>query len=161
MTAYRRARARGTPETARLEWPGGSARIVVSFRSFSSAPRPPLGESPLMQLFPAKLALIAGAAMILAAGAEPPTGSSRFPWASLIWRLFLADVLECALCGGRMEPVAVVTVPAAIARVLDHLGLHSNVPTFRPARPPTQLGLPHEAFDQDAVDPPSRDDSAT
>lgn len=42
-------------------------------------------------------------------GAEMPKGPGRIPWAPLLWRVFLADVLQCARCGGRMRIVAAVT----------------------------------------------------
>ena len=64
------------------------------------------------------------------------------PWASLIWRVFLKDVLECVRCKGRMEIVAALTSRAAIARVLGHLGLSADPPTLHPARPPPQIELP-------------------
>src|SRR5204862_4872119 len=35
-------------------------------------------------------------------GSEPPKRPGRFPWASLIWRVFLEDILACARCPGRM-----------------------------------------------------------
>src|SRR5439155_23193210 len=50
-------------------------------------------------------------------GSEPPKRPGRFPWASLIWRVFLEDVLACARCPGRMTIVAVVTSRAGVARV--------------------------------------------
>jgi hypothetical protein len=92
-------------------------------------------------------------------GAEPPRGPGRFPWASLIWRVFLNDVLSCERCQGRMDIVAAVTAPAEASRLLAHLGLASTVPTFHPARPPPQLELPIGAVPADTyADPPAPDD---
>ncbi len=54
---------------------------------------------------------------------KSPKRPTRLPWASLIWRVFLTDVLECGRCSGRMEIVAALTSKATIARVLGHLGL--------------------------------------
>jgi hypothetical protein len=51
------------------------------------------------------------------AGAQPPDRPGRWPWASLIWRVFLKDVLACASCSGRMVIVAAVT---ATARTRNH-----------------------------------------
>jgi len=84
---------------------------------------------------------------------------TRFPWASMIWRVFLKDVLECTRCAGRMEMVAAVTAPASIERILDHMGLPAMAPTVHPPRPPPQTELPFEehapAFEPDL---PFRDD---
>jgi hypothetical protein len=74
-------------------------------------------------------------------GATPPPLRRRYPWASLIWRVFLQDVLECARCHGRMTIVASLTAPLAIERVLRHLGLPTEAPQLHPARPPPQAEL--------------------
>jgi hypothetical protein len=47
-------------------------------------------------------------------GAEISKGPGRIPWAPLLWRVFLADVLQCARCGGRMRIVAAVTSGAEV-----------------------------------------------
>ena len=95
------------------------------------------------------------------AGTKSPKQPSRFPWASLIWRVFLTEVLECGRCSGRMEIVAALTSKATIARVLGHLGLSSVAPTFHDARPPPQTELPFgdepKGFD---ADPPAPEDFA-
>ena len=75
---------------------------------------------------------------------DPPTAPvprRRFPWASLIWRVFLKDVLECARCKGRMEIVAALTSRSGIERVLGHPGLPLDAPRFHSARPPPQSEL--------------------
>jgi hypothetical protein len=61
------------------------------------------------------------------AAPKAPKVPNRLPWAALIWRVFLRDVLECARCQGRMEIVAALTSKAA---------------RFHPARPPPQVELP-------------------
>jgi hypothetical protein len=66
---------------------------------------------------------------------------SRLPWAVLLKRVFLVDVLECPKCKGRMKILAAVTAPASVRRILDHLGLPSEVPRLQQARPPPQLQL--------------------
>ncbi|HVX93653.1 MAG TPA: transposase [Polyangia bacterium] len=77
-----------------------------------------------------------------ASDAAPPKAPSRLPWASLIWRVFLNDVLECARCKGRMEIAAALTSRPAIERVLRHLGISVEAPGFHAARPPPQTQLP-------------------
>ena len=76
------------------------------------------------------------------AGAEAPRRPGRFPWASLIWRVYLDDVLACARCPGRMTIVAVVTSRAGIVRILDHLGLPPVPPNSTPRARPRRLSYP-------------------
>ena len=78
-------------------------------------------------------------------GAEAPKRPKRFPWASLIWRVFLEDVLACTRCSGRMTIVAAVTSRAGVTRILEHLGLPTEAPDFHAARPPPQGELPLDA----------------
>jgi hypothetical protein len=75
-------------------------------------------------------------------GAEPPARAGRFPWASLLWRVFLTDALACPSCHGRMRVVAVVTSRAGVTRYLAHAGLPTDPPRFHPPRPPPQGELP-------------------
>ena len=91
-----------------------------------------------------------------------PSGLPRLghlPWAVLLKRVFLVDVLECPKCQGRMTILAAVTPPASVRRVLDHLGLPSEAPRLRAARPPPQLDLleGREPSDGFYPDPPSPD----
>jgi hypothetical protein len=89
--------------------------------------------------------------------ATRPRRPGRYPWASLIWRVFLKDVLECTRCSGRMEIITAVTSPEGVARILEHLKLPSVAPAFHPPRPPPQGTLSFEACGFEA-DPPARDD---
>jgi len=54
----------------------------------------------------------------------------------LLRRSFEFDVLECPRCGGRLQLIAVIEDPAVIERILRHLGLPTDIPEARPARPP-------------------------
>ena len=90
-------------------------------------------------------------------GAKKPRRPGRFPWASLIWRVFLKDVLECAQCSGRMEIVAAVTSPAGVVRILEHMGLPSEAPAAHPPRPPPQAELPFDVSGFEP-DPPAPDE---
>jgi hypothetical protein len=89
--------------------------------------------------------------------AKKPRRPGRFPWASLIWRVFLKDVLECARCSGRMEIVAGITSPTGIVRILEHMGLPSAAPAVHPPRPPPQAELPFDVSGFEP-DPPAPDD---
>ncbi len=69
----------------------------------------------------------------------PPGGwapADRVPWAQLLRRVFLIDVLKCARCGGQRELVAQVTDPVAIRAILEHLGLDPDDFGPVPARAP-------------------------
>ena len=91
-------------------------------------------------------------------GAEAPKRPGRFPWASLIWRVFLEDVLACTRCSGRMAIVAAVTSRASVTRILEHLGLPTDAPNFHASRPPPQAELPLDAAPVFEADPPAPSD---
>jgi hypothetical protein len=55
-------------------------------------------------------------------------------------RAFEIDVLACPQCGGRMELIATIDDPAIVRKILAHLGLPTEVPVARPARPPPDRG---------------------
>ncbi|MDO8349366.1 MAG: transposase [Planctomycetota bacterium] len=72
-------------------------------------------------------------------------GRRRYPWAELMRRVFLIDVLVCPRCGGPRRLLAAIHDPAAIRRVLGAMGLVAEVPVLCPARsPPRQAELPWE-----------------
>jgi len=99
----------------------------------------------------------ASAAAVPTRSVADPTGRrpGRVPWASLIWRVFLNDVLECGRCGGRMEIIAAVTSTEAVTRILANLGLPSAPPDFHSARPPSQTERPCGA-DGSGADQPAQ-----
>jgi hypothetical protein len=51
-------------------------------------------------------------------------------------RTFGVDVLACPRCGGRLRLLALITHRAVAERILRHLGLPTERPVPRPARPP-------------------------
>jgi hypothetical protein len=57
----------------------------------------------------------------------------RYPWAELLRRTFLVDVLACP-CGARRRVLSLVCDPAQIHRCLSHLGLPTQPPTRAPPR---------------------------
>jgi hypothetical protein len=81
----------------------------------------------------------------------------RLPWAVLLKRVFLTDVLECPKCKGRMKIIAAITEPGNVRRVLKHLGLPTEAPRLRAARSPPQLELAEGRSQSDNfyADPPS------
>jgi hypothetical protein len=86
----------------------------------------------------------------------------RLPWAVLLKRVFLVDVLECPKCKGRMKILAAVTAPASVRRVLDSLGFPGEAPRLRPARSPPQTESGDQRAESDDfyfyADPPSSEE---
>ena len=60
--------------------------------------------------------------------------SSRIDWARLLWRVWGVDALACPGCGGRMRMIAAITERAGIVRILEHLGVSTEVPRMRRSR---------------------------
>ncbi len=58
--------------------------------------------------------------------------------------LLEVDVLTCQHCGGRRKLLDATTEPGAIRRVLEHLGLPTDVPVVSAARAPPMQRLPFE-----------------
>jgi hypothetical protein len=63
-------------------------------------------------------------------------------------RTFGLDALACPRCGGRLRLIALIEQPAVIKRVFGHLGLPTELPVPRPARPPPE----HAWFDQSTTE---------
>jgi hypothetical protein len=78
----------------------------------------------------------------LTAGKQRPKPRPRFPWADLLRRVYLLDVLTCPNCKGGRRLLAFITDPAAISKILAHLGLPTEPPSVAPARPPPAQALP-------------------
>ena len=57
----------------------------------------------------------------------------RIPWATLLERVFLIDVLRCD-GGGRRRVLAMIRDPSSIERLLTHLGLPTGFPPRGPPR---------------------------
>ena len=76
-----------------------------------------------------------------AGGGQDDTAKSApkrrsYTWAELMARAFLLDVLECPRCSGRMKLIALIEEPKVVRKILDHLGLPTDIPSPRPARSP-------------------------
>ncbi len=59
----------------------------------------------------------------------------RIDWATLLKRVYQADVLACP-CGGRLSFVALVTEPATAKEILQSMGLLTDLPPIARARSP-------------------------
>jgi len=141
-------------------WRDGTTHIALSpheliGRLIALVPRPrrhlTRHHGVLAPAFAARAAIIPGppgspAAVPPRPRPAPERGRPRFParhsWAYLLWRVFLVDVLQCPRCPGRMDIVAAVTEPDAVARILNHLGIPAKAPQPHPPRPPPQGALP-------------------
>jgi len=65
---------------------------------------------------------------------DPPAVRPRkLPWASLLKRSLGVDGLECPKCQSQMVLLALITAPATVARILDHLRLPATPPPVAPA----------------------------
>ncbi len=70
-------------------------------------------------------------------------GRPKYPWAELLRRVYLVDVLWCPHCGGRRRLLAAIHEPESIRRVLLAMGLSATLPVLAAARsPPEQAELP-------------------
>jgi hypothetical protein len=95
---------------------------------------------------------------------QPPTATTGAPralaarrprtnwlWADLMRRSFGFDMLACPRCGDRLELIALIETPPVIRRILSHLGLPTEVPAARPARPPPLPIGPADPWHDDDV----------
>ena len=75
----------------------------------------------------------------------------RVDWQTLMRRTFGFDVTVCPNCHGRMRVLSAITDAAAAKRILDHLGIPSEVPEVAPARDPTWDQLSWDQSTSDSV----------
>src|SRR5207244_558582 len=68
-------------------------------------------------------------------GEEAHPGTSYWPWARLLGRVFGLDMRTCPFCRrGSLHIIAVITQESVITRILRHLQLASVPPPIAPAR---------------------------
>ena len=60
-------------------------------------------------------------------------GNGRMRWPQLLKRVFDIDIEQCPHRCGQQKLIAVIEEPAAIARILTHLGLAAQPPLRAPA----------------------------
>ena len=53
----------------------------------------------------------------------------------MLRRVFDIDLEHCPQCGGEFKIIATIQEPAAIVRILTHMGLPARAPPRSPARP--------------------------
>jgi len=66
----------------------------------------------------------------------PQKKSYRTPWAELLKHVFLKDVTACHRCGETLEYVATIKSKVVANKILTHLEISTNSPTFDSARAP-------------------------
>jgi hypothetical protein len=69
-------------------------------------------------------------------------------WAQLMQRTFGVDVLARQRCFGRLRLMALIAHRTAVDRILRHLGLPTERPVPRPARPPPAGASALESYDE-------------
>ena len=65
-------------------------------------------------------------------GGELLATSPRLDWSRLMRRTFGKNLLDCPSCGGPMRPIAEITDPTTIRRILDHLAVGATEPRGPP-----------------------------
>ena len=65
--------------------------------------------------------------------ARAGSAKGRMRWAQLLKRVFDIDIERCPHCGGQLKLIAAIEEPAAIARILTHLGRAAQPPPRAPA----------------------------
>ena len=77
-------------------------------------------------------------------------------WAELLKRSFSIEILKCSQCGGKMKVIATIQDLNVARRILDSMGLHSEMPKKSPARaPPQQEFFINQADDFSQMSPQS------
>ena len=80
-------------------------------------------------------------------GGKRSGGRRRYPWASLLMRVFGIDVLLCPHCSGTRRVLAAIHDPDSVRKVLGALGLSADVPELAACRAPPGGGAGGEAVD--------------
>lgn len=78
---------------------------------------------------------------------------SRIAWASLLRRVFQADLESCPKCAGPLTLIALMTEHTVIQRFLNHLGLPTALPEPEPVRL-AYLAAFDDAFTEAPTPPP-------
>jgi Putative transposase len=65
----------------------------------------------------------------------PKPQGRNYTWSELMKRVFAADVLACAHCGGRLHILSTIRPPEITRKILEHLGLPSRPPPVAAALP--------------------------
>ena len=73
-------------------------------------------------------------------GGELLADGPRLDWAKLLRRSLAIDPFCCPVCGSRMRPIAEITDPEVIQRILDHLATRES------GAPPTVRAGPKASF---------------
>jgi Putative transposase len=89
--------------------------------------------------------------------ASAPRRGRWTPWAALLKRVFLLDVLVCPKCSGRMRIVAAILEKDSIQAILGHCGLSTGPPAMTRMRGRLSPVFPGDPQDF-LADPPAPDE---
>jgi hypothetical protein len=81
-------------------------------------------------------------------GGKRRAGRRRYPWASLLMRVFGIDVLLCPHCSGTRRVLAAIHDPESVRKVLGSLGLSAEVPELAACRAPPGGGAGGDGGDE-------------
>lgn len=75
-------------------------------------------------------------------GSEKPVRDPRIlSWSELLKRVFQIDLTTCPDCGGTLKFIAAIMDPAVVKKILVHLNIPTQPPTFNLPRAPPQETL--------------------
>jgi len=75
-------------------------------------------------------------------------------------RVFAIDVLLCPSCGGRMKVIAEISDKRVARKMLEHVGLSSDVPEQWPARGPPESAASFRCLDDEQRAPDDENNPA-
>jgi hypothetical protein len=81
-------------------------------------------------------------------GGKRRAGRRRYPWTSLLMRVFGIDVLLCPHCSGTRRVLAAIHDPESVRKVLGSLGLSAEVPELAACRAPPGGGAGGDGGDE-------------
>ena len=81
------------------------------------------------------------------------------PWAELLKRVFLVDVLVCPKCSGRMRILAAILDKNSMQAILGHCGLPTGPPAMVPSLGHQSSDLPEAPPGDFFADPPAPDET--
>ncbi len=67
------------------------------------------------------------------------SSSKTYTWAEAMAKVFAIDVSRCKCCGGKLKVVSACTKASVVRRILEHVGIGADPPSFAPVDP-TKLG---------------------
>jgi hypothetical protein len=130
---YRPAPSNGSPMAAAAQLDGSAAAAIAASRTIA----PHRGEVPDVVLLTPNTLSIRHWSRLL--GGLLYARSPRLSWSLLLRRTFDVDIFDCAKCHGCLRVIATIADVRAARRILERLGIPSEVDRPARARDPTFL----------------------